>query len=496
MLSSPPISLDLLRILPETLLVLTGVLIMLLEPFMPAAASRKPLGWLAIAGALLALAATLYQLHLPAGPAFYGMVSVDRFSIFFHLLIAIVLLATLLSSLEYFKDHATHSGEYFALLAFASSGMMLMTSSADLLMVFIGLEISSISTYILAGFRKTEVASTEASLKYFLLGSFATAFFLYGIALLFGATGTTSITSIAAAFAATPPPLIAVLALALVLIGLGFKVSAAPFHVWTPDVYQGAPAPVVGLMSTAPKAAAFAVLLRITYGALPTLSHEWVLLLSILSAASMTIGNLGALHQRDVKRMLAYSSIAHAGYILVAFTALSQEGIAAACFYTAAYAAMNVGAFTLITHFAGYKENLQSLDDYTGLARRSPVLAALLGFFLLSLIGIPFTGGFFGKFYVFTAALHSGLVWLAIVGLLNSGLGCFYYLRLLTRLYSAPAASDSTAPLPKLSIHLALAVALAAIATLALGVVPSRVLHLAQSAAATYSVSPISPPQK
>jgi NADH-quinone oxidoreductase subunit N len=460
---------------------------MLLEPFLPAAASRKPLGWIAIAGTLASLAASFSQLHQTPGTAFYGMVSVDAFSIYFHLLIAMVLLATLLSSLEYFEEHTTHAGEYFALLAFACSGMMLMTSAADLLLVFIGLEISSISTYILAGFRKTEGTSAEAALKYFLLGSFATAFFLYGIALLFGATGSSNIAGISAGLATGPTPVLAILALAMILIGLGFKVSAAPFHVWTPDVYQGAPAPVVGLMSTAPKAAAFAVLLRITYGALPTLGHGWTQLIAILAAASMTIGNLGALQQRNVKRMLAYSSIAHAGYLLVAFTALSQEGIAAASFYAAAYAAMNIGAFTLITHFAGYKEELQTIDDYTGLARRSPVLAAVFGLFLLSLIGIPFTGGFFGKFYVFTAALHSGLVWLAIVGLLNSGLGCFYYLRLLVRLYSAPDRVEEMRPTPKLTVPLAIAVALAAIATLVLGIVPGHVLHLAQAAAATYS---------
>ncbi len=201
------------------------------------------------------------------------------------------------------------------------------------------------------------------------------------------------------------------------LIGLGFKVSAAPFHVWTPDVYQGAPAPVVGLMSTAPKAAAFAVLLRITFSGFPPMQHRWAILIWILAALSMTIGNLGALLQRDVKRMLAYSSIAHAGYLLVAFTAFPHDGIAAACFYTAAYAAMNVGAFAVITQVAGYDENLRTIDDYTGLAARRPVLAALLAFFLLSLIGIPFTGGFFGKFYVFSAAIGSGHVWLAVIGL-------------------------------------------------------------------------------
>ena len=233
---------------------------------------------------------------------------------------------------------------------------MLMTSAVELLVVFIGLEISSIATYIIAGFRKGEATGSESSLKYFLLGSFATAFFLYGIALAFGATGSTTIGAIAAGLATTATPRLAFMAVAMILIGLGFKVSAAPFHVWTPDVYQGAPAPVVGLMSTAPKAAAFAVLLRILFSGFPSMQHRWAVLIWVLAALSMTIGNLGALLQRDVKRMLAYSSIAHAGYLLVAFTAFPADGIAAACFYTAAYAAMNVGAFAVITQISGYDE--------------------------------------------------------------------------------------------------------------------------------------------
>ena len=288
-----------------------------------------------------------YQLRLGTLTAFSGNIQVDAFSIFFHLLIGAVVVATLLGSLDYFDGHASHAGEYFALVLFGAAGMMLMTCSVDLLMVFIGLEISSISTYILAGFRKGEGTSVEASIKYFLLGSFATAFFLYGIALAYGATGSTRIAAIAAGLGASATPRMAFLALAMMLVGLGFKVSAAPFHLWTPDVYQGAPAPVVGLMSTAPKAAAFAVLLRITFCGFPLMQQRWSMLLWGLAALSMTIGNLGALKQTDVKRMLAYSSIAHAGYLLAAFTAFPQAGISAACFYTAAYAAMNVGAFAV-----------------------------------------------------------------------------------------------------------------------------------------------------
>ncbi len=491
---------NLLALLPELILALTGVLIMLAEPLIAPGRTRKPLGWLAILGTLGSGLAALYQLHLvdASGPitAFYATIQIDAFSVFFHLLIASIVLVTLLASLDYFQDPITHAGEYFALVLFGATGMMFMTSSVELLMVFIGLEISSISTYILAGFRKGRATASEAAIKYFLLGSFATAFFLYGIALCFGATGSTSIAAIAAGMAITKTPLLGWLAVAMVLIGLGFKVSAAPFHVWTPDVYQGAPAPVVGLMSTAPKAAAFAVLLRFLFNATPIYRSHWILLIAILAVASMTIGNLGALMQRDVKRLLAYSSIAHAGYILVAFTATQQEAVSTICFYTAAYAAMNVGAFVVLTQLSGFDEKLRTIDDFTGLALKRPGLAALLGFFLLSLIGIPFTGGFFGKFYVFSAAVHSGYTWLAIVGLANSGIACFYYLRLLTALYSRPV-TDTIADTPstgRITFPAALALTATAAATLLLGILPNHVLHLTQRAAPTTIVQGASAP--
>ena len=474
---------NLIALLPELILTLTGVLVMLAEPVLKPASSRKPLGWIAILGTLLAGLASGYQLNFGTLHAFSGSIQVDAFSVFFHLVIAAVVLITLLISLDYFDGHASHAGEYFALILFAAVGMMFMTCSVELLMVFVGLEISSIATYILAGFRKGSGTGSEASLKYFLLGSFATAFFLYGIALAFGATGSTSLYAISHGLATTATPRLAFLSLGLILIGLGFKVSAAPFHVWTPDVYQGAPAPVVGYMSTAPKAAAFAVLLRITFTGFPAMQHRWTILLWVLAAASMTIGNLGAFLQRDVKRMLAYSSIAHAGYLLVAFTAFPIDGIAAACFYIAAYAAMNVGAFAVITQIAGYQERARTLDDYTGLALKRPLLAALLAFFLLSLIGIPFTGGFFGKFYVFTAAMHGGHVWLAVVGLINSGVACFYYLRLLTTLYTRPTTNaPSVVASRATSVPAAVGLGLATLATLTLGILPSSTVWLAEYA--------------
>ncbi len=494
---------SIIALLPESVLTLTAILIMLIEAVLKPATSRKPLGWLAIAGASATGFIGYYQLRLGMISAFSGSVQVDPFSIFFHLLIAAVVVATLLGSLDYFQGHASHAGEYFALVLFGAVGMMLMTCSVDLLMVFIGLEISSISTYILAGFRKGQPTSAESSLKYFLLGSFATAFFLYGIALVYGATGSTSIAAIAAALGASATPHMAFLALAMMLVGLGFKVSAAPFHLWTPDVYQGAPAPVVGFMSTAPKAAAFAVLLRVLFTGFPMMQHRWSLLLWGLAALSMTIGNLGALKQTDVKRMLAYSSIAHAGYLLAAFTAFTPAGIAAACFYAAAYAAMNVGAFAVVTQAGGFNEALRTVEDYRGLALRRPLLATLLSVFLLSLIGIPFTGGFFAKFYVFTAVLQAGHVWLAVIALLNSGIACFYYLRLLASVYARPeeaatSTSQIPAPAPAIGVAAGLALTLAAAATLMLGVLPGRFLHLANFASsslrATYATTPCATP--
>lgn len=483
-----PLPAQVIALLPEYILTATAVLVMLIEAVLKPGTSRKPLGWLAIAGTIATGFVSYYQLRLGILTVFSRTIQVDPFSIFFHLLIGAVVVATLLGSLDYFEGNAGHAGEYYALVLFGAVGMMFMTCSVELLMVFIGLEISSISTYILAGFRKGQGASSESSIKYFLLGSFATAFFLYGIALAFGATGSTSIAAIAAGLGSSATPTMAFLALAMMIVGLGFKVSAAPFHVWTPDVYQGAPSPVVGLMSTAPKAAAFAVLLRITFSGFPAMEHRWSLLMWGIAALSMTIGNLGALKQDDVKRMLAYSSIAHAGYLLVAFTAFPRAGVAAACFYTASYAAMNVGAFAVVTQVGGYGETLRTVKDYEGLAMRQPVLAAVLAFFLLSLIGIPLTGGFFGKFYVFAGALQAGHVWLAIIGLLNSGVACFYYLRLLGSIYTKPEGTaiaepqQTVAAVRGVSVPAGIALALTTAATLVLGILPGRVLHLADYA--------------
>jgi NADH-quinone oxidoreductase subunit N len=357
--------------------------------------------------------------------------------------------------------------------------MCLMSSAMELVLVFIALEISSISTYILAGFRRRAAISSESSLKYFLLGSFATAFFLYGVALMFGATGSTSIHLIGDALRNGQISVLAYVGIAMMFVGLGFKVAAAPFHIWTPDVYEGAPSPVVGFMSTAPKAAVFAVLLRVMFEA-DAPGRVW--LIWVTAALSMTLGNLGALVQNNIKRLLAYSSIAHAGYILVAFAALPNNGIPAVMFYTASYAAMNVGAFAVISHFGGRGEQRVSIEDYAGLGRRSPLLAATLTIFLLSLIGIPITGGFFAKFYVFSAAVQANLVGLTIIGVLNSAIGAYYYLRIIVVMYMRDARDDApVAPVP-FGVGAALAITVAT--TIYLGVLPGRILEYASRSVA------------
>jgi NADH-quinone oxidoreductase subunit N len=389
----------------------------------------------------------------------------------------LITLVVVLSSFDYLEVQRIKAGEYYALILFAAVGMMLMTSGIELVLIFIALEISSISTYVLAGFRRRAAESAESSLKYFLLGSFATAFFLYGVAMVFGATGTTNVYRIAEVLT-TQHSVVVYLAVALMFVGLGFKVASAPFHVWTPDVYEGAPAPVVGFMSTGPKAAAFAVLLRVLFA---TGAPGWFWLVWISAALSMTIGNMGALVQNNVKRLLAYSSIAHAGYLLVAFAAAETTGISAAIFYAASYAAMNVGAFAIVAHLSGRGERYVTLDDYAGLGRRSPLIAAMLTIFLISLIGIPITGGFFAKFYVFSAALQSNLVGLTIIGVINSAIAAYYYLRVIVYMYMQDERSD--APVMPIPAGLGAAIAISLIATIYLGVLPNRVLADAVRAA-------------
>jgi NADH-quinone oxidoreductase subunit N len=373
-------------------------------------------------------------------------------------------------------------GNFAALLLYSIMGQCVMAASNDLIMIFIGLEISSIASYVMTGYLRHDKRANEAALKYFLLGSFATAFFLYGVAILYGATGMTNLSSIRALVISgartAPEPVFLGVAAALLFVGLGFKVSSAPFQVWAPDVYQGAPSPVTAFLSTGPKAAAFAIFLRIFMTALAPIGRAWEPLVWLSALGSMTIGNFAALTQTNVKRMLAYSSIAHAGYVLVALTSRSHTGIAAAMFYLSAYALMNIGAFAVVVYVSGKGEQFQNVEDFAGLAARQPFTAAMLAIFLLSLIGVPLTGGFFGKFYIFKAALDAHLVWLTVLGLLNSAVAAFYYLRILVMMYMREPAEGGPVfgPLP-LGIRTALIASAAG--TLLLGIFPTWVLGFA-----------------
>jgi NADH-quinone oxidoreductase subunit N len=469
-------SADYIRLLPELILIVFGTLVMLAEPFVDQQSNRKQLGVIALIGALLSTAASVYQSG-NMGYGFVHMIRVDTFSIFFHVLIGIITAVVILASFEYLEVQQIKYGEYYGLILLGAVGQMLMSSAVELVLIFIALEISSIATYILAGFRRRAAISIESSVKYFLLGSFATGFFLYGIALMFGATGSTSVYTIANTLRGNASAL-AYVGVALMIVGLGFKIASAPFHIWTPDVYEGAPAPVVALMSTGPKAAAFAVLLRVLFA---TAAPGWFWLVWASAILSMTIGNIGALVQQNVKRLLAYSSIAHAGYLLVAFAAAKEVGISAAIFYTAAYAAMNVGAFAVVSHLANVGEKYVTLDDYAGLGRRAPAQAAILTVFMLSLIGIPVTGGFLAKFYVFQAAMQSHLTGLVIIGVINSAIAAYYYLRVIVVMYMREP--EREVPVLKMSAGLSVALIACVIFTIYLGVLPDRVLEYALQSA-------------
>ena len=471
-----PPSQDFYRLAPEIVLCATGALLMLVEPFL-SSRRRRVAGVLALLGAVASLASTFYLKALP-GKAFNGLLAIDGFSFFFHVLVGTVAALVILGSADYLEREQLRGGEYYALVLFATAGMGVMASAQELVTGFIGLEMSSISSYILAGYRRDAPKSNESAMKYFLLGSFATAFFLYGIALLYGGTGTTILPQMNGS--AAPPNLMLVrLGLALIFIGLAFKVAAAPFQVWTPDVYEGAPTPVTALFSAGPKAAAFALLLRI-FATVTAAQDFWFWALWIAAALTMFVGNLGALVQTNLKRLLAYSSIAHAGYILVAFAARSEIGLAAVLYYLLAYALMKLGAFTVVAHLGGTGERHLEIDDYAGLGQRQPFTAAALSLFLLSLLGLPITAGFLGKFYIFKAALDSGLIWLAVLMAVNSVIGAYYYLRVIVVMYMREpqqAVGATRVPVPVATVLL-----LAAIATVYLGLFPNRVMGFVSQA--------------
>ncbi len=475
-----PTNAEYLRFLPEIILTLTGVLIMLLEATLKDR-QKSLFAPVSIAGLTAALVAAAIA---DPGPAFHDMLMVDTLGTFFRVLVIGIGILTVFSSFEYLRRENAPGGEFYALLIFSVMGQCIMVTANELIMIFIGLEISSISSYILAGYLRDDPRNNESALKYFLLGSFATAFLLYGVAWIYGITGSTNLELIRKSIE-TPgfdSFALAGIAAALIFVGLGFKISAVPFQVWAPDVYQGAPAPVSAFLSVGPKAAAFAILLRTYLTAFGTVADRWEPFVWVCALATMIVGNFAAIQQTNIKRMLAYSSIAHAGYVLVAVTAHSDIGSAAAMFYLAAYAFTNFGAFAVVTYVAQKGEKYTKIDDFAGLAQRQPLMAAMLTVFLLSLIGVPLTGGFFGKFYIFKAALDADLVWLTVLGLLNSAVAAYYYLRILVVMYMKDPDSSADPLLPA-GPAMMIAVCGSAIGTLVLGIFPSFVLDFASKAA-------------
>jgi NADH-quinone oxidoreductase subunit N len=471
---------DLLRALPELVWCGFGMLAMLLQPFVR---SRRFFTALALVGAIGGTAAAFVAGATP-GEGFFGLIQSDVFSFFFRLLVGLVAVLVVLAADSYLERENLPFAEFYALLLFATAGMGVLASARELLTAFIGLELSSISSYILAGFRRDSTKSSEASLKYFLLGSFATAFFLYGIALVYGATGTTNLGRMDDA---DPNSNLLKLGLSLILIGIGFKVAAAPFQIWTPDVYEGAPTPVTALFSAGPKAAAFALLLRM-FASVPAATHFWFWAFWVLAALTMFAGNLGALLQTNVKRLLAYSSIAHAGYILVAFAAVTfmandlnggaTPAYAAVLFYLLSYALVKIGAFTIVSEIGGWGEKNLTLGDYAGLAQRQPVAAAALSLYLLSLLGLPVTAGFFGKFYIFKAAVNSHLIWLAVLMAINSIIGAYYYLRIIVVMYMREGSAEAMAAAPvRFPVAVNVVLAVTAIGTVYFGLFPNQVLN-------------------
>jgi NADH-quinone oxidoreductase subunit N len=484
---------DLIAVIPELILLVAACAIVLVEPFLKAGGSGKDGGTgrggkiAILAIALAGLAGSLIMSLVLVGQdreTFAGMLVLNDWAVFFKALFAIGAGLTVLMSSSYLEAHRRHMGEYYALLLFAVIGMDLMAAARDFILFYVALELMAISSYLLAAFFRNRARSNESSLKYFLTGCFASAIMLYGISLVYGLTGSTGYSTAGQALAGIDGSGIGrsatgvTLAVFLVAIGLAFKVSAAPFHMWTPDVYQGAPTPVAAFFSVGPKAAAFSVVMAAFTAAFPVVTEQWGVLFIVLSVATMLVGNLYALVQTNVKRMLAYSSIAHAGYLLTGIGAMGWSGDGypgqGVMIYLVAYTFMNLGAFGILAYLKSQmpEKSDYSLNQLAGLGRRSPWAAILLSLFLLSLTGIPGTAGFIGKFYVFGGVVRAGLWWLAVIGVLLSAVSAYYYLRVIIYMFFKEPEEDFTIKQP-ISGGMAVCLAVSAIATIAVGVAPA-----------------------
>jgi len=468
-------------IAPEVILSLFAMAVLLINVFVKGE-SKGYLGYLSIAGIVVSLFSVVSGWGNPT-EAFSGTIVQDNFAIFFKVIFLISAAMSILITDKYLVREECNQGEVYPLILFATVGMMLMAAGTDLMTIFLGLEVLSVSLYILAGFNRGSLKSNEAGLKYFLLGAFSTGFLLYGMALTYGATGTTKVAKIATFISQSgigTSNLMLLTGMLLMATGFAFKVAAAPFHMWTPDVYEGAPTPMTAFMSVGPKAAGFAAFLRVFLVALPAFKAEWTWLIWGLAVLTMTVGNITALYQQNIKRMLAYSSIAHAGYVLVGFTAGNAVGTAGILFYMLSYAFMNIGAFAVIILVGKKGEENNNVSDYAGFGYKHPLLGIAMCIFLFSLAGIPPAAGFIGKFYLFSGAIQAGYIWLAIIGVLNSAASVYYYLRVMVFMYfKEPNEEFAWVKLtPAFIICLIIAVA----GVLIPGVLPGVFLELAQKA--------------
>ncbi len=473
---------DFYYILPE--LVLTGgsLLVLIADVLLPR--GSKALGWitLLVIGATLASLAPFTSTHVEVA---HGLLAVDQFALFFKILFLGAAAVTVLISMKYLEIEGVSAGEYYFLILCSTLGMMVLAGGIDLISIFIGLETMTVSFYILAGFIKPNPRSNEAAVKYFLLGAFSVGILLYGMSLMYGLSGTTNLRTMATAFVGQERDPRLVLAVILVVAGVGFKIAAVPFHMWAPDVYEGAPTPVTAFLSVGSKAASFAMLLRIFLEGMPSLSADWRILFEVLAIVTMTIGNLAALTQSNIKRMLAYSSIAHAGYLLIGVVAAGagySRGVTAALVYLFIYAFMQLGAFGVVVLMRRQDVIGDELKDLSGLYQRRPTAAFAMLVFMLSLGGIPPTAGFMGKFWLFSAAIEAGFVWLAVIGVLNSAISLYYYIRVVVFMYLRKDVSGST---PVFSPSLAIAVAAAVAVTIFLGVYPRVLFDVADASART-----------
>jgi NADH-quinone oxidoreductase subunit N len=473
---------ELQALMPILIVTITALVTMVAESFRPKD-EKVPIGGLGIIGLVGAGLASYFLWNQDRTS--FNVIRADNFTLFVNFVLVTIGLLTIFYSGDVVEREELPAGEYYTLMLFSIAGMMMMAASIDLLVTFLALEILSLGVYVLTAIRRSSLAGAEGAFKYFLLGAFSSAFFLYGVALTFAFAGSTRLDRVAAAIAAQAgtPGILVLLAIGLVMVGFAFKVSAVPFHMWTPDAYQGAPTIVTGFMSTAVKAAAFAAFVRVFLSTFEPLKDFWVPLLGAIAIATMIVGTVVGVAQTSVKRMLAYSSIAHAGYLLVGIIAANSAGKAAILFYLLAYAITNLGAFAIMALLASKPYEHDEVRDFAGLWQSRPALAALMTVFLLSLGGLPPTAGFIGKWYIFAAAVQEGQYWLAIIGVLTSVISVFYYIRIIVMMYMSEQRHE--APVVPISAASVAALAMTTAATFYLGVYPTTVIDLALSSIET-----------